>query len=533
VKCRGCGAELVLGSKFCSECGAPRPPMPPGFLATERALAQLLARRQAGELDDVAYQRELRRLALEDSAGQAWLLDAESREWCRLEGGRWVPRNPALPEEGSVAPAPPTPSRQHPGRKWLVLVILLPLLSVVALALASLPAVQQRLPFPVPAALQRDWLAELRGQEWLARLLPPQPTPIPPTPTPTAIPTPTAAPTSTPTELPTPTPTPTATSTATCAPTPVPSPTSTPVPAVDPRPRHDRLLYSDDFEDPNSGWALMGSGGYEQYYEGGKLVVSLPAGWRPVWTMVPTESLADFTLETEAGLIQGPEETWFGLIFRQVTDGDFYYFQVNRQGGYVAGVVQNGRWHPLAQGQLEPLARPAGPTAHLRVVCFGPRFSLYLNGHYLTTPYDTAFESGRVGLLVAPAGKAGPLKVAFDNLRVYAAAPGSAQAGLAGVSGTPPTEVPLPAPTATATLTSTPTPTETSQPTATPRPTPSPTRRPAISTAGHLIFPVYAPDRGTYDLYRARLDGTELRWLIGAASQPALSPDGRQLAFRY
>ncbi|MBC7223061.1 MAG: PD40 domain-containing protein [Anaerolineae bacterium] len=126
------------------------------------------------------------------------------------------------------------------------------------------------------------------------------------------------------------------------------------------------------------------------------------------------------------------------------------------------------------------------------------------------------------------------------------------------------------APTATATRTSTPapSPTPTSSPTARPTamstPSPSPTRRQATATAtasptlaagapstptptrvpptptdtptpqlaGRIVYPVYTEASAWYDIYIQPVDGGERQWIIGVASQPAISPDGQFLAYR-
>ena len=130
---------------------------------------------------------------------------------------------------------------------------------------------------------------------------------------------------------------------------------------------------------------------------------------------------------------------------------------------------------------------------------------------------------------------------------------------------TQPTATPVPAtatslPTLPPTPSSTPSPTSTRKPTATPRPetptpaatqtsteTPTATRaaartassasvRPTAtpSMSGQIYFPVYDPnpDRRTYDIYVVDLASGEREIILGQASQPALSPSGRRLAYR-
>ena len=74
--------------------------------------------------------------------------------------------------------------------------------------------------------------------------------------------------------------------------------------------------------------------------------------------------------------------------------------------------------------------------------------------------------------------------------------------------------------------------------TATPRQTSpvAPTRPPTISgpTAGRIFFSVYDanPDRRTLDIHVLQVASGQRELMIGQASQPALSPDGRRLAYR-
>jgi hypothetical protein len=95
-----------------------------------------------------------------------------------------------------------------------------------------------------------------------------------------------------------------------------------------------------------------------------------------------------------------------------------------------------------------------------------------------------------------------------------------------------------PSPTVTTTPTPSHTPT-TPAPTSTPRQTSTgapPTQAPAAPkpSSGQIYFPVYDanPDRRTVDIQVFRLATGQRELMIGQASQPALSPDGKRLAYR-
>ena len=98
MKCTACGAALTPEDRFCGKCGVPRPQIEPRFAEAERRFAALRARYEMGELDDATFDANLQRLMIGDNAGGYWMLGAESGDWYRYEGERWVLRPPPLAE---------------------------------------------------------------------------------------------------------------------------------------------------------------------------------------------------------------------------------------------------------------------------------------------------------------------------------------------------------------------------------------------------------------------------------------------------
>jgi tetratricopeptide (TPR) repeat protein len=65
---------------------------------------------------------------------------------------------------------------------------------------------------------------------------------------------------------------------------------------------------------------------------------------------------------------------------------------------------------------------------------------------------------------------------------------------------------------------------------ATPRPSANPTRAPAPALSGRIAFPVWNKERGGYDTFVARTDGSERQLVVERMHQPSFSPDGKWLA---
>jgi hypothetical protein len=106
------------------------------------------------------------------------------------------------------------------------------------------------------------------------------------------------------------------------------------------------------------------------------------------------------------------------------------------------------------------------------------------------------------------------------------------RAAVSSATPEPASESPTPG---SARETSVPTPSEEPSATLPPdTPTPAATRAvgPPPRLTGQILFPVFDVNRQTYDLYRLDLSTGQLGLLQAEASQPALSPDGTQVAYR-
>jgi hypothetical protein len=176
------------------------------------------------------------------------------------------------------------------------------------------------------------------------------------------------------------------------------------------------LLFSDDFSDRASGWGTSSEENYEQRYEdGGYHFLIRSEGWAS-WKWLEDE-YTDFVLEVDARLVDGPQDSTYGLVFR-LQDGDnFYFFEVSADGYFYLGERVDDEWVKIKDWTASPFIEQGESTNRLKVVCQSSRITAYVNELQVMTVTDSSFERGRVGMLVE-SPEAGGTHVRFDNFEV-------------------------------------------------------------------------------------------------------------------
>jgi serine/threonine protein kinase len=221
--------------------------------------------------------------------------------------------------------------------------------------------------------------------------------------------------TATPTSTPTPVPTHTPTITPTFTPSPTPVPTFTPVPEI-PTPAP---LFSDDFSNPGSGWDTTNGSTYvTDYYQGWYRIYVIDANTQ-VWAN-PSLNFTDTIIDVDAYKSGGVDDNNFGVICRYQDVDNFYYFLISSDGYY--GILRkvNGQSQALGADSLQRTDTIIQGTAtnHIVAECIGSTLTLYVNGQFVASQYDTTFSSGDVGLTAGTYSQGGT-DILFDNFVVY------------------------------------------------------------------------------------------------------------------
>jgi hypothetical protein len=221
-------------------------------------------------------------------------------------------------------------------------------------------------------------------------------------------------PTATPTATDTPTPTPTQTPTV----TPTPTATFTPTVSYLDWP----LVLSDSFDDNANGW-FMGDWNTGEVRAitsigGGKLHLTITSESDSFWWF-PTNLgvLKDFYLSVEMQKMSGPAESNYGIIFRNGSEGT-YYFSINADHRmYRVALFNNDEWTDLIEWTQAPQIHPDSPN-QLAMKAAGSRFLFFINGEELDQAEDATLPEGIVGGGIALYHAGDTVELEIDNLEV-------------------------------------------------------------------------------------------------------------------
>jgi uncharacterized protein (DUF2141 family) len=185
-------------------------------------------------------------------------------------------------------------------------------------------------------------------------------------------------------------------------------------------PTSQRILYSDDFSDSNSGWATessnpdTGSVGYKngKYY----ITVLNENIDKSSWLV---RSFSDFELEVEAAEEGGPDDNDYGVILRLQDKDNYYRFRITGDGYYDFSKQEDEKWSDIIPWTQSNAINIGRATNLIRAECNGDKFTFYVNGIKLGDCTDNSYASGCIGLVAGTFEDSG-VQIGFDNLKVWA-----------------------------------------------------------------------------------------------------------------
>ncbi|MEA3441178.1 MAG: META domain-containing protein, partial [Chloroflexota bacterium] len=218
----------------------------------------------------------------------------------------------------------------------------------------------------------------------------------------------TPVPTNTP--QPTATPKPTSTPEQTYTLTPAASATPTPLP---------NLVFEDDFK-YDTGWIEYKTETHSFIRKDDTYYISVNTANGYIWS-IRSLNPPDVILETDAAMVEGSDQAYYGVVCRFEKGANYYFMVVNDSGAYAIGMVKGGgKPEMLVQGSNQGgIVLSGNQLNHLRGDCIGDTLTLYVNGEKLLETQDDSFSEGEVGLIVLSSYKNYQVQVKFDYFAVY------------------------------------------------------------------------------------------------------------------
>lgn len=198
----------------------------------------------------------------------------------------------------------------------------------------------------------------------------------------------------------------------------------------DPGAPRDRLVQSDNFDTPATGWTKLKDDGGELGYKDGRYSITLHS-LEPYWG-TSDRTLDDFVVEVDAAPMSafadrpdfdGPRGDVYGLVARAQDNRNFYAFVVGSDERYAVFHLRNGRlfWDTEWTAANSDILRPNSDENRLRLYADGPELRFYVNGHMLARVANAEWSSGTAGVLAANAyADYFAISFGFDNWRVWA-----------------------------------------------------------------------------------------------------------------
>jgi hypothetical protein len=185
-----------------------------------------------------------------------------------------------------------------------------------------------------------------------------------------------------------------------------------------------KVIRSDDFSDPESGWPEEELDVDRAYYQDGAYYIEVNEEQTDIWAHSDWDLPDDVRIEVDATKVDGPDDNDFGIICRYVKDenGDpsYYLFLISSDGYAGIAFFESGTLSLLSGEELAQTSAIAqgNATNHIRADCVGNTLTLYVNGKHITRVTDSSLPSGTVGLLAGTYDEPGTV-IKFENLVIY------------------------------------------------------------------------------------------------------------------
>ncbi len=173
-----------------------------------------------------------------------------------------------------------------------------------------------------------------------------------------------------------------------------------------------------DFRRDDGTWDTQSDDELSRFYEQGTYHIGVQSENTVAWGRGDVE-LSDFYLEVETAHVAGPLDNEFGVLFRYVDGGNFYFFSISSDGYYRLQKLVDDEWEVIIKWTpSDAIETGEASVNRLGVLAQGPRIGLLVNGIVLDEVEDDTFTTGNLALAAGTFDEGG-VEIAFDNLKVW------------------------------------------------------------------------------------------------------------------
>ncbi len=134
-----------------------------------------------------------------------------------------------------------------------------------------------------------------------------------------------------------------------------------------------------------------------------------------VWRAWPDlDDVSDFYLSVDTQNTGTNKDAYYGLVFRQTEDDQYYLFDIRDNGTYEIYKHQQNEWIELVSLTSTDTIK-AGETNKLSVMAWDGWFSFYINGILVHRLVEGIPPEGKVGVAVGASNDGDTFRILFDN----------------------------------------------------------------------------------------------------------------------
>lgn len=176
-----------------------------------------------------------------------------------------------------------------------------------------------------------------------------------------------------------------------------------------------KVLFSDDFSNPLSGWDVRHDADAITDFQNGEFVIYVGKINTTLWS-IPNRYMTDVVIDVDIREVAGPDDNLFGVICRYQDANNFYRFVISGKG--YAGITKRsqGIVTVLSEPLLSqsPVVNRGYASNHIKAICQGSQLIMYVNDQLVAQAEDSEFSAGDTGLM-ASSGEFPGVEIHYTN----------------------------------------------------------------------------------------------------------------------